>query len=93
MGQSWENYVSSQEMPEQCPECGGENCSEAGEWLDPKHPGFCSTSCADAWAEREFQSAEYEKERQLLLEHNKGCPLCRGNSQKCCFHYRTPEEE
>ena len=40
-----ERYLASQELPEECPTCGGENSTESGEWVCADAPGFCSVVC------------------------------------------------
>jgi len=96
--QDWDKYCDSQEIPEQCPECGGENANEEGEPLDPKHPAFCSVQCADVYTERQFQegkdaAAEFEAEQKMLAEHNDKCPTCKGSTQKYCFHPSNPDNK
>lgn len=87
----WDRYCDSQEMPEECPVCGKDNCGEDGEWLCKESPGFCSGDCAMLYAEEQrvieaAEAAEYEHELKLIREHNDKCPKCKGQTLKYCFH-------
>ena len=45
MPQSYENYVASLELPEECPVCGYANADDDGEPLFVEDPSFCSERC------------------------------------------------
>jgi hypothetical protein len=74
MPMSWESYCAAQEMPEECPVCGGQYCDEkTGELLVPaKQVPFCTKKCrkrhlaeqkveVDALAVAMKEAASYKK--------------------------------
>ena len=93
--QGLENYIASQEMPESCPVCGKENCTEDGEWTCPEAPGFCSKECQKQLLDEQTQIAnemveELLEEERLIKAHNSKCPSCKFSS-KFCFCPTNPE--
>jgi hypothetical protein len=71
MAQSAEQYMASQEMPEQCPICDGEWCAEDGTSLVPESQvPFCSSECKATWDKmqevNERLLAEYLQEQAAL---------------------------
>ena len=57
--QAWDAHERSQELPETCPSCHGENAHENGEWVCPDEAPFCSRLCREAYV------AEYNAEEEL----------------------------
>lgn len=37
------------ELPEVCPVCGAENCTDSGEWVCADAACFCSLACRDTY--------------------------------------------
>lgn len=67
---AWDDYYSSQEEPEECPQCGAENTDEeTGEWVYPAATGFCSQKCeqdhaADQAASPAAYADQWEQEKR-----------------------------
>ena len=94
--QDWDRYCDSQDIPEQCPMCGGENADEEGEPICKEAEAFCSTKCRDEYTAEQKKLAEseaqdYFAEQKMLAEHNDKCPRCKGSTQKYCFHETNPD--
>ncbi len=50
MSQTPEQYMSSQEMPEECPVCGGQYCDDDGTMLVPDAQApFCTGKCQEQY--------------------------------------------
>ena len=47
--QSYEEYIASLELPEECPVCGYPNSTEDGKPVFSEDPSFCSARCRDQY--------------------------------------------
>jgi len=85
-----EQYIASQEMPEECPVCGDPNANEKGEPVFPVDAAFCSEACREVYVKEQknhdsMHVTDFEETAKLIAVHNAQCPKCIG-SQKYCFH-------